>query len=464
MQNNSQPKLIPIPFASNGAKQDIPNSSQIGVAAGRASYPDGFPPLTRTPLAAGGVPPFGTDFNGILNDITAALRWSQSGSGYPYNAQFNTAISGYPKGACIPLSSLDGYWLNTVDANASSPEVSGAGSTGWVPLNNYGITAISGLSGSSLTLTTLQAAKDRITLDGTLTANINLIFPAWRKQWTIVNRCSGNFVITIKTPSGTGVQLTNGAAVVVYGDGTNVVQDSVTFNAITAPAGDVTNKVASTEFVKNAGLQVGNIFTINAAQSLSSAYLGAAVNLGGSGGYTVTLPTSTNLPSGLYGKFISFVSVSSGDVVIGTTASDNITAGNGSVSSITLKSGDRALIYLSSANFWTLFGGEASLKYAGSFSSSFSGNGYQRLPTGLIIQWGISNNSSTNPATTTLPIAFPNTGLIAVASDFSISFTPTTSIGICGVRFLSNSQIQVATAYQYNTLGAEMAQWFAIGY
>lgn len=234
--------------------------------------------------------------------------------------------------------------------------------------------------------------------------------------------------------------------------------------APTAPAGNVTTQVATTEFVKNAGLQVGNIFTINASQSLSSAYLGAAVNLGGSGGYTVTLPASTNLSSGLYGKFISFVNVSSGDVVIGTTASDNITAGNGSVSSVTLKSGDRALIYLSSANFWTLFGGEASLKYAGSFSSSFSGNGYQRLPTGLIIQWGISNNSSTNPATTTLPIAFPNTGLIAVASDFSSSFTPTTSIGICGVRFLSNSQIQVATAYQYNTLGAEIAQWFAIGY
>lgn len=109
MQNNSQPKLLPIPFADNGSKQDIPNDSQVGIAAGRASYVDGFPPLTRTPLAAGGVPPFGTDFNGVLNDITAAVRWSQSGAGYPFNAAFNTAIGGYPKGARIPNSTLDGY-------------------------------------------------------------------------------------------------------------------------------------------------------------------------------------------------------------------------------------------------------------------------------------------------------------------------------------------------------------------
>ncbi|MEN4544869.1 glycine-rich domain-containing protein [Pantoea agglomerans] len=222
MQNNSQPKLIPTPFADNGARQNIPNDSQIGITAGRASYADGFPPLTRTPLAAGGVPPFGTDFNGVLNDITAALRWSQSGAGYPFNAAFNTAISGYPKGARIPNSTLDGYWLNTTDGNTASPEVTGAATTGWVPAESYGVTAITGLSGSSATLTTLQAAKETIVLSGTLTSNVNLTVPAWIKQWKVINNCNGNFSVTVKTPNGTGVAVPSQSTSILSGDGVNI--------------------------------------------------------------------------------------------------------------------------------------------------------------------------------------------------------------------------------------------------
>ncbi|WP_191938659.1 hypothetical protein IFU37_008775 [Pantoea agglomerans] len=225
MQNSSQPKLISVPFSDSGSKQDIPNASQIGINAGRASYADGFPPLTRTPLAAGGVPPFGTDFNGIFNDITSAVRWSQSGAGYPYNASFSTSISGYPKGARIPNSTYDGFWLNTTEGNSSSPESSDASLTGWVPAENYGITIVSGLSGSSLTLSSLQAAKERLVLSGALTANINLIVPAWRKTWTIINNCTGNFSVTIKTQSGSGVSIPSSTTRRVYGDGANIAFD-----------------------------------------------------------------------------------------------------------------------------------------------------------------------------------------------------------------------------------------------
>jgi len=226
MQTSSQPKLLPVPFADAGSKQNIPNDSQIGITAGRASYTDGFPPLTRTPLAAGGVPPFGTDFNGVLNDITASIRWSQAGAGYAFNASFNTAIAGYPKGARIPNSTLDGYWLNTIDGNTANPEVTGAANTGWVPAESYGITAISGFSGSSVTLTTLQASKERITLAGTLSANINLVVPAWIKRWTFVNNCTGPFSVTVKTPNGAGVPIASGATAILQGDGVDILPGS----------------------------------------------------------------------------------------------------------------------------------------------------------------------------------------------------------------------------------------------
>ncbi|WP_336792234.1 hypothetical protein [Pantoea anthophila] len=194
MQNSSQPKLLPVPFADAGSKQDIPNDSQIGVTADRASYTDGFPPLTRTPLAAGGVPTFGTDFNGVLNDITAAVRWSQAGAGYNFNTALNTAIGGYSKGARILNSTLDGFWLNTTDGNITNPENTISALTGWVPSGFYVTTAINGLSGSSVTLTTLQAGRDRITLAGTLTSNINLTVPAWIKRWEIVKTVQAHSV------------------------------------------------------------------------------------------------------------------------------------------------------------------------------------------------------------------------------------------------------------------------------
>jgi len=233
MQTSSLPKRIPTPFADSGSKQDIPVASQIGITGGRASYTDGFPPLTRTPLSAGGIPPFGTDFNGVLNDVTAAIRWDNAGAGYPFDATFATSIAGYPKGAVIPNSLGDGYWLNITDANTSNPEVSTGALTGWVPYETYGVTSITGLASSSVTLTSLQAAKDRIKLAGALTSNINIVVPAWIKKWTIVNNCTGSFTVTVKTPSGTGIAIPTGLTANVVGDGTNISQDT----SLLGPAG-----------------------------------------------------------------------------------------------------------------------------------------------------------------------------------------------------------------------------------
>lgn len=227
MQTSSQPKLIPVPFADAGSKQNIPTASQIGIAAGRASYTDGFPPLTRTPLEAGGVPPYGTDFNGVLNDITSAIRWSQGGGGYVFNSSFNTSVGGYPKGARLVNSSFDGYWLNTSENNQAAPEAGDASLTGWVPAESYGITTISGLSGSGVVLSSLQAAKNIIILNGTLTSNIALTFPAWVKQWKVINNCTGSFSVTCKTPSGSGVVINQSNVSDIFGDGTNIYSGSL---------------------------------------------------------------------------------------------------------------------------------------------------------------------------------------------------------------------------------------------
>ncbi|AMM14255.1 hypothetical protein AX768_09255 [Burkholderia sp. PAMC 28687] len=129
MQASNAPTKVPLPFANAGAKNAIPTASQIGVTPGAASLTDGFPPLTRTPVAAGGVPPSGQDMNGILNLLSANIQWENAGAFFPYDATFSTAISGYPKGALLAKAANNGFWLNTADNNTTNPDTGGAG---WV--------------------------------------------------------------------------------------------------------------------------------------------------------------------------------------------------------------------------------------------------------------------------------------------------------------------------------------------
>lgn len=126
MQASNVPAKSAVPFANSGTKNTIPVASQIGITPGAASFTDGFPPLTMTPLTAGGVPPYGADFNGILNFLSAGVRWAGAGGGYHYDADFSAAIGGYPKGAMLLMANGTGYWRSTADNNTANPDGGGA--------------------------------------------------------------------------------------------------------------------------------------------------------------------------------------------------------------------------------------------------------------------------------------------------------------------------------------------------
>lgn len=132
MQISNLPAKLALPFANSGTKNNIPVNSQVGITPGAASLEDGFPPLTMTPLAAGGIPPSGQDFNGILFGISGHTRWASAGGQYPFDADFSAAVGGYPKYATIQKVDGTGYWMSLVDNNVINPEVAGAG---WVDSN-----------------------------------------------------------------------------------------------------------------------------------------------------------------------------------------------------------------------------------------------------------------------------------------------------------------------------------------
>lgn len=116
----SLPKFFQRAFAQNGGKQDVPITGDT--SGGRASYDAGFPPVTRIPIVAGGIPPFGTDFNGILYDLSQAIQYVQSGVAFPFNQDFATAIGGYEIGAIVSdASDKTLLWVNGTASNTSFP-------------------------------------------------------------------------------------------------------------------------------------------------------------------------------------------------------------------------------------------------------------------------------------------------------------------------------------------------------
>jgi hypothetical protein len=124
MQASGIPPKFNIPWANNagsGMIRPIPQASQINIQLGAASLYDGFPPATFVPVANGGSWPFGQDFNGILNQMTAWDRWFSAGGPITYDATFMTAIGGYPSHAIVRDVSGEPLWMSLADNNTTAP-------------------------------------------------------------------------------------------------------------------------------------------------------------------------------------------------------------------------------------------------------------------------------------------------------------------------------------------------------
>lgn len=116
-----QPKLLSKPWASDGLKNNIPAERNGGLAQEAATYAEGFPSITMTPISVGGKPPSGKDMNGVLYEISAHTVWQNQGGRYRFDQAFCDAIGGYPKGAVLISDTLDTEYISLVDANTHNP-------------------------------------------------------------------------------------------------------------------------------------------------------------------------------------------------------------------------------------------------------------------------------------------------------------------------------------------------------
>lgn len=94
-------------------------------------------------------------------------------------------------------------------------------------------------------------------------------------------------------------------------------------------------------------------------------------------------------------------------------------------------------------------------------NQSLSGNGYQKLPGGLIMQWGSISTSATS-GTVTFPTTFPNACFSVVAHDYATSASDNSI-----VRFNSPTNTYVswlAQTYTGSSVSPTGWTWIAIGY
>lgn len=120
-----QPKLLSKPWASDGLKNNIPAERGGGLAQEAATYAEGFPSITMTPISVGGKPPSGKDMNGVLYEISAHTVWQNQGGRYRFDQAFCDAVGGYPKGAVLINDTLDTEYISLADANTHNPNNGG---------------------------------------------------------------------------------------------------------------------------------------------------------------------------------------------------------------------------------------------------------------------------------------------------------------------------------------------------
>jgi hypothetical protein len=195
---------------------------------------------------------------------------------------------------------------------------------------------------------------------------------------------------------------------------------------VTAAQLDNSKKLATTEFVKKAGLQLAATAQYTAGPiTLSAAQAGQLIDL--ASGYTgaITLPAAASIPDGAIYYFWSGANAA---VTVQRSGSDTIYINNSTVTSINLNSGDSLILMKTGAvgsGAWIAIGGSAQMIATGSIVSS--GAGWIKFADGTLIQNGTTNVTDVNGyCSATFPLTFFNTGYSVAAIHVG-----TAPVGMC---------------------------------
>lgn len=219
---------------------------------------------------------------------------------------------------------------------------------------------------------------------------------------------------------------------------------------------DSSTKVATTAYVQGALGSFSGQNNYAAPKTLGAYDVGKLSIITSTG--TVTLPFAAQMPPGS----LIVISPASGNITVQAQGADVVTRlGTGVSGSVTIQSQTVAVFRaLASQNGWSLDSGDAALSFSPLFSSGLTTSGYQKLPSGLIIQWGNITTSGSGFTAITWPIAFPNAFL-----GFSTCASVTNATCIAGVgNGGTKTGGNIAAVSASNAYIAAPVYWIAIGY
>jgi hypothetical protein len=227
----------------------------------------------------------------------------------------------------------------------------------------------------------------------------------------------------------------------------------------TAAQFDNSTLLATTAFVQQNGLAFAGKNSYSASQVLTAAAdCGKIVEVTGAGG-TMTLPLSSSAP---VGATISFV-VKGGTCTLTRQSTDVISTGSSTgLTTLTMTGSDYCRVVKSAAGIWEIVDGTPLLtRLDGVFAFGAPGTAvWQKLPSGLIIQGGVTSSiPSGTTGSTSYPVTFPTSISSATASYFSFGAASAAGNPI-GITSTSASAIQI-----YNGSGVSATYvWTAIGF
>lgn len=224
---------------------------------------------------------------------------------------------------------------------------------------------------------------------------------------------------------------------------------------VTPPQFDNDTSLATTAFVQRALGNNSNFINYAASQTLTASQVGQYIRFNLSANGTCGLPAPNAVPAGSR-LIIQNAASASWQLTISTPSGNISGPGRNGIAGTTL------VLTGGVAAQMEFVSDGVSVWYAvnGNFAASLGSNGWQRLPNGLIVQWGSETvTSNAGNATRSFPLTFPNAALFVMTSHNTQD------------NVYANAQITVVSASQFSiglTMAAEGLSrplpWIAIGW